>query len=83
MAKRGQSDIDFKILYLSGKVDKSTVEDWSKLRRLLYYLKGRLSRTKNEKNTWQIWVDVSYGIHVDMGRCIIIHHKKIQTTIEH
>ena len=35
VARRGRPDIDLTILYLCGRVDGSTTDDWNKLRRLL------------------------------------------------
>ena len=88
VAKRARPDIDLAISYLCGRVDRSTTEDWTKLRRLLHYLNGTLGMVRKisikDNNKMETWVDASYGVHLDMkghtGGLIslgrgIVHHK--------
>ena len=63
MAKRARPDIDLTFSYLCSRVDKSTEEDWGKLRRLLHYINGtlQLKRTLSmrSKMVLKTWVDAS------------------------
>ena len=42
VAKRVRPDIDLAIFFLYSRVDRSTEEDWDKLRRLLHYINGTI-----------------------------------------
>ena len=68
--KRARPDIDLTISFLCSRVDKSTVEDWNKLRRLLHYINGTLEMKRylsmNNNMELSTWVDASYGVHSDM-----------------
>ena len=94
VAKRGRPDIDLAISYLCGRVDRSTTEDWGKLRRLLHYLNGTAEMSRimcmDDKNELRTWVDASYGTHEDMkghtGALMslgggIVHHKSSKQRI--
>ena len=88
VAKRGRPDLDLTISFLCSRVDKSTEQDWLKLRRLLHYINGtiRLKRfiSVDDCKTLRTWVDASYGVHMDIrghtGGAMslgsgLIHHK--------
>ena len=70
VAKRVRLDIDLAILFLCTRVSKPSIDDETKLKRVLKYLK----RTRDLKRTMgmngsgylQTWIDVSYAIHRDM-----------------
>ena len=70
VAKRVRPDIDLVISYLCGGVDRSTTEDWGKLRRLLHYLNGTLDMVRrigmSKGRKMETWEDASYGVHPDM-----------------
>ena len=71
--KRARLDIEPTIVFLCTRVPKSTQEDWSKLKRLLCYLKGTLNMLRivraDSLNIIQSWADASYAIHTDMKGC--------------
>ena len=70
LSKRARPDIQIAIAFLCTRVKEPTVEDWSKLGRLMDYLK----RTKDEcliikmddSNTIKWYIDVAYAVHPDM-----------------
>ena len=70
VSKRARPDIDLTVSFLCARVDKSTEEDWSKLRRLLHYINGTLDLKRvismNDMLELRTWVDASYGVHQDM-----------------
>jgi hypothetical protein len=49
---------------------KSTEQDWSKLKRVLKFLKGtlddRITLGADDITVMQTWVDASYAVHSDM-----------------
>ena len=51
-------------------MQKPAEDDWSKLKRVLRYLKGtkhmKLSLRVDSLNTICWWVDAAYGVHIDL-----------------
>jgi len=70
VSKRARLDIDLVISFLCTRVSKSTEEDWTKLGRLLKYLKGTIDMPRivgaDRLDAIKTWVDASYGTHSDM-----------------
>ena len=70
VAIRARMDILLPIGFLGTRVSKSTAEDWSKLRRVLEYIKGTIDEeyTLGAENltTIRTWVDASFAVHPDM-----------------
>ena len=62
-------DIEPTVSFLFTRVSKSTQEDWLKIRKLLYYLKGTLDMPiiigADNLSIIQSWADASYTIHDD------------------
>jgi hypothetical protein len=88
IAKRARPDIETAVGFLSTRVSKSDVDDWTKLRRVLQYVYGtvKMSRYIGADNFVDLhtWVDAAYAVHPDMksqtGGCMslgtgIIHGK--------
>jgi hypothetical protein len=69
LAKRGRPDILLAVSFLSTRVQKPTLEDFSKLKRLGGYLsstKGlKLSLGVDGSLSIRSYVDASYGVHMD------------------
>jgi hypothetical protein len=70
VSKQGRLDIQLAVAFLCTRVLCSTERDWSKLRRLLEYLKGKLDEFltlgANNIGIMKTWVDTSYVVHNDM-----------------
>ena len=70
IGKRGRPDLEPYIAYLCTRVNKSTNDDWNKLKRVLQFAK----QTVNDKriigaetlDSLYTWVDAAYAIHPDM-----------------
>ena len=69
MAKRGRPDILTAVSFLTTRVLKSTEQDWSKLERIVQYLKGtkdlKLNLTADNQITINAFVDASFACHPD------------------
>ena len=70
VCKRARLDIESTIIFICTRATKSTQEDWSKLKRLLCYLKGTLNMLRiigaDSLSIIQSWTDASYVIHAYM-----------------
>ena len=70
LSKRGRSDIQLAIAFLTTRVSRSTVQDLSKLRRVLQYLNGTkdlfLTLGADSLERLKTWVDAAYAVHTDM-----------------
>ena len=70
VSKRARLDIEPTRSFLCTRVSKSTQEDWTKLGRLLGYLKGTLDMPRiigcDRLDVFYSWADASYAIHPDM-----------------
>ena len=77
-SRRCRLDIQTPIGFLTTRVSCSTEDDWTKLRRVLQYLRGTidliLTLGADDITKMLSWVDFSYGIHHDCrshtGGCI-------------
>lgn len=70
LAKRVRPDILLPVVYLSSRVTKSTIRDWTKLMRIIRYLKGTRDlylRLKPGDGILSIFafVDASFAVHHD------------------
>jgi hypothetical protein len=69
-SKRARLDIQLAIAFLCTRVSCSTIEDRSKLKRLLEYLNGTLDECltlgADDLTVIRTWVDASYAVHKDM-----------------
>ncbi|GFH50261.1 hypothetical protein CTEN210_06737 [Chaetoceros tenuissimus] len=69
IAERSRLDIKPAMSFLRTRVQKPTVEDWGKLKRVLCYLRGtidlHLTLGADTLTKLQTWVDASYAIHND------------------
>ena len=67
---RARMDLLLAIGFLCTRVSKSTIQDQSKLRRVLEYVKGTLDLEytlgAEGMDKLQTWVDASYAVHPDM-----------------
>jgi hypothetical protein len=67
---RARMDLLLAIGFLCTRVSKSTIQDQSKLRRVLEYVKGTLDLEytlgADGMDRLQTWVDASYAVHPDM-----------------
>lgn len=78
ISRRCRLDIQTAVAFLTTRVSDPDVDDWSKLRRVLQYLKGTkdlsLKLGCKDMSKMESWVDASYGVHVDCrshtGGCI-------------
>lgn len=70
VSKRSRIDIALTIAFLFTRVDKSTEDDWLKLKRLLEYMKLTIDMVRivmtDNLNILRSFVDASYAIHMDM-----------------
>ena len=70
VSHRGRPDVQLPIAFLCTRVSKSTEQDWSKLKRVLEFLKGtlddRITLGADDITIMQTWVDASYAVHSDM-----------------
>ncbi len=70
VSHRGRPDVQLPIAFLCTRVSKSTEQDWSKLKRVLEFLKGtlddRITLGADDITVMQTWVDASYAVHNDM-----------------
>lgn len=69
VSQRCRLDIQTAVSFLTTRVSKPTEDDWSKLRRVLQYLRGtiddKLVLGGNSIGHMRTWVDASYAIHND------------------
>jgi hypothetical protein len=67
---RARPDIQTAVAFLTKRVRAPDEHDWSKLRRLLKYLKGtmymKLTLSVDNMNTIHWYVDAAYGAHMDL-----------------
>ena len=70
VCKRGRSDIQVAIAFLSTRTSKSDEDDWRKLRRLMRYLASTidlvLTLKVDDLTVIKWWVDASYAVHDNM-----------------
>jgi hypothetical protein len=70
VATRARMDILPAVSFLCTRVSKSTIEDQSKLKRLLEYIKGTVdldyTLAADDLGRMRSWVDASYAVHPDM-----------------
>ena len=70
LSKRGRTDIQLAIAFLTTRVSCSTTQDWNKLKRVFLYLKGTRSLflTLGADSLYKLntWVDAAYAVHPDM-----------------
>jgi hypothetical protein len=70
LCKRARPDIDQAIAFLSSRVRDANEGDWSKLLRVLGFLKGTiedvLTLEADDTNTLTWYVDVAFAVHADM-----------------
>ena len=70
VAIRARMDLLLAVGFLCTRVSKSTVEDESKLRRLLEYIKGSIDKEytmgADDLHRMRSWVDASYAVHPNM-----------------
>jgi hypothetical protein len=70
VSKRGRLDTQLTVAFLCTRVSKSTEEDWTKLKRLLEYIKGSIDIFRvigaDDLGKMMTWVDASYAVHRDM-----------------
>lgn len=69
IAERSRLDIKPAMSFLRTRVQKPTIEDWGKLKRVLCYIRGtidlHLTLGADSLTKLQTWVDASYAIHND------------------
>jgi hypothetical protein len=78
ISSRARSDILPTIAFLCTRVSSPTVQDWSKLKRLLRYLNDTLALSAtlgaDGMTKMMTWVDAAYAVHPDMkshtGGCV-------------
>ena len=78
ISKQCQLDIQTTVAFLTTQVSNPDKDDWSKLRRVLQYLRGTMNMKLviggDDIHRMKAWVDVSYGVHSDCrshtGGCI-------------
>ena len=70
IAKRGRPDIDPAMSFLCTRVSEPTMQDWSKLRRVLQFMYQTIheKRVIGARNLHELftWIDAAYGVHRDM-----------------
>jgi hypothetical protein len=70
VAIRARMDLLLPVGFLGTRVSKSTTEDWSKLKRVLEYVKGTMDLVytlgADNLTTVRTWVDASFAVHPDM-----------------
>ena len=70
LSKRGRTDIQLAIAFLTTRVSRSTEQDFSKLRRVLQYLNGTkdlfLTLGADSLCRLKTWVDAAYAVHADL-----------------
>lgn len=69
VSKRARVDIDPTVASLCTRLSCSTEEDWTKLKRLLEYLRGTINMPRiigaNGLDIFETYVDASYTVHQD------------------
>ena len=69
ITQRARPDIMVPIAFLTRRVQKATVEDWEKLRRVFSYLKETINMPLilkvDDLSILRTWVDVSFAVHDD------------------
>ena len=70
ICKRARPDVETVVAYLCTRVSKSTMEDWSKLRRVLAFLKKTIDDIRiigaDSMQEFYTWIDATYGVHEDL-----------------
>ena len=70
ISKRSRPDLDTAVAFLTTRVSKSTVEDWSKLLRLLSYARQTIDDARiigaTTLKRLVSWIDAAYAVHPDM-----------------
>jgi hypothetical protein len=70
VAIRARVDLLLPVAFLCTRVSKSTVQDQSKLKRVLEYIKGTMGTEyiigADSLGKLRTWVDASYAVHPDM-----------------
>ena len=70
LSKRGRTDIQLAIAFLTTRVSCCTEQDWTKLKRVFLYLKGTqdlfLTIGADSLQKLTTWVDAAYAVHPDM-----------------
>ena len=70
VGKRGRPDTELTTVFLCMRLSKCTEQDWTKLRRLLHFLKSTIDdeRVLAADSPMELltWVDASYAVHNDM-----------------
>ena len=70
VGKRGRPDTVLTTAFLCTRLSKCTEQDWTKLRRLLHFLKSTIDdeRVLAADSPMELltWVDASYAVHNDM-----------------
>ena len=68
--KRARPDIEMAISYLTTRVNKSDVDDWKKLKRVIQYLRQTIDDVRiigcNDLKSLYTWVDAAYGVWLNM-----------------
>jgi len=78
VCKRVRLDLQVAVSFLCTRVQKPTVQDWLKLRRVLQYIKGTLTLPRivsmSDLSEMEMYIDASHGAHEDMkgqtGGCV-------------
>ena len=67
---RAMPDIQTAVAFLTKRARAPDEHDWNKLKQVLQYLKGtmymKLTLSVDNMNTVHWYVDVSYGVHMDL-----------------
>ena len=68
--KRARPDIETAVSYLTTRVDKSDMDDWKKLRRVIQFLKQTADDVRiigcHNLDSLYTWVDAAYGVWLNM-----------------
>ena len=68
--KRGRPDIETAVSFLTTRVDKSSQDDWKKLRRVLQYLNQTIEDVRvigcEDMDNLYTWIDAAYGVWTNM-----------------
>ena len=68
--KRGRPDIETAIAFLCTRVKEPDVDDWEKLKRLLYFLSETINDVRvigaSSMEILHTWIDASFAVHNDM-----------------
>ena len=68
--KRARPDIETAVSFLTTRVDRSDVDDWKKLKRVVQYLKQTIDDVRiigcNDLQSLYTWVDAAYGVWMNM-----------------